>query len=408
MHRATGPVELVYWAWVPNLDKVVELWNTDNPDIRVTVQKQAAGDDMVTKVITAAKADTAPDLVQVEYQALPTLVSNGVLADVAQHTAAAAEAQFTPNVWQQVSLGSEAAHAIPQDTGPLGFYYRHDLFEQLGLTVPTTWAEYADVARQVKRKDPARSLGTFSSGDPGLFAGLAQQAGAQWWTTADQAWKVAIDDEATREVAQFWGGLVAEGAIDNQPMFTPAWNKALNTGAQLSWVSAVWAPGVLTSAAPDTAGKWTFAPLPQWTAGGSVTGSWGGSASGVTAGAVDRGHAEAAAKFATWLNTDPRAVAALVEEGGIYPAATAAQSGDALTTAPAFFSNQPDFYALAADVAKGTAPGAWGPNVNVAYSAYKDAYGKAAQSKGDFAAPLATMQRATVQDMRKNGFTLTG
>ncbi|WP_419155739.1 hypothetical protein [Streptomyces longwoodensis] len=60
-------------------------------------------------------------------------------------------------------------------------------------------------------------------------------------------------------------------------MYTPAWNKALNTGQQIAWVSAVWAPGTLTTAAPDTEGKWAMAPLPQWSKGEDVTGSWGGS-----------------------------------------------------------------------------------------------------------------------------------
>ncbi|SDS50852.1 multiple sugar transport system substrate-binding protein [Streptomyces sp. TLI_053] len=404
---ATGPVDLTFWSWTPNMDNVVALWNQAHPDIHVSVQKQASGDDLITKTITAAKAGNAPDLVQTEYQALPTLVSNGVLADIAKRSGSV-KGQFAPGVWQQVSLGSEAVYAIPQDTAPLALFYRQDLFQQYGLTIPTTWTEFAEVARKLKQKDPSRALTTFSANDSGLFAGLAQQAGAKWWTTSGETWKVAIDDPATRKVADFWGGLVSEGVVDNQPMYTPAWSKALNDGTQIAWVSAVWAPGVLTSSAPGTKGTWAIAPLPQWTAGQNITGSWGGSATGVTAGAVKAGHADAAAAFAAWLNTDPTAVTALVKESGIYPAATSAQTGSALATAPDFFSNQADFYTRAAEIAKGTAPAAWGPNVNVAYSTFKDAFGRAAQSKGDFAAALTAMQQATVADLKKNGFATEG
>jgi multiple sugar transport system substrate-binding protein len=404
---ATGPVKLTFWSWTPNMDKVAALWNASHPDIQVSVQKQASGDDLVTKTITAAKAGNAPDLVQAEYQALPTLVSNDVLADISKQ-AGSAKSDFAPGVWQQVTLGSDAVYAIPEDTAPLALYYRQDLFQQYGLKVPTTWAEFADAARQLKQKEPSKALTTFSANDSGLFAGLAQQAGAKWWTASGETWKVAIDDAATRKVADFWGGLVKEGAIDNQPMYTPAWSKALNDGTQIAWVSAVWAPGVFTSSAPDTKGKWAIAPLPQWNAGESVTGSWGGSTTGVTAGAVKSGHADAAAKFATWLNTDAQAVDALVKQAGIYPAATAAQSGGALATAPDFFANQPDFYTRAAAIAKNTAPAAWGPNVNVAYSTFKDAFGKAAQNKSDFSAALSAMQQSTVADLKKNGFTTEG
>jgi multiple sugar transport system substrate-binding protein len=402
----SGPVELTMWSWAPNLDKVAELWNSGHPDIKVTVQKQAGGDELITRLITAEKAGTGPDLVQAEYQMIPTLVSNDVLADIAQQ-AGGTKSQFTDNVWKQVTLGSDAVYAIPQDTAPLALFYREDLFTQFGLKVPTTWTEFADAARGLKQKDPARALTTFSSNDAGLFAGLAQQAGASWWTSSGDTWKVAIGDEASRKVAEFWGSLVADGLIDNQPMYTPAWNKALNDGTQLVWVSAVWAPGVLTSAAPDTKGKWKMAPLPQWTAGSTTTGSWGGSATGVTGSAAKKGRAEAAAKFATWLNTDPAAVAALVTQAGIYPAATAAQTSGALTT-PEFFANQPDFYRLAADIAKGTAAAGWGPNVNVAYSTFKDAFGKAAQEKSGFPAALRAVHEAAVTDMRKNGFKAEG
>jgi multiple sugar transport system substrate-binding protein len=57
-----------------------------------------------------------------------------------------------------------------------------------------------------------------------------------------------------------------------------------------------------------------------------------------------------------------------------------------------------------------TNPFTYGPNVNVAYSAYNDAFGKAAQSKkaADFAAALATMQQTTLQDMKTTGFKVSG
>ncbi|QIJ61062.1 extracellular solute-binding protein [Streptomyces sp. JB150] len=399
----SGPVSLTYWTWAPGMDKVVDLWNKGpgkEKQITVTVKKQASGDTLVTKILTAHKAGKAPDLVQAEYQALPTLVSNDALADISGEVGDA-EKKFAEGVWQQTTLGTEAVYAVPQDIGPMMFYYREDLFEKYGLKVPTTWDEFAETARQLKKKAPDTDLTTFSANDSGLFAGLAQQAGAKWWTTEGERWKVGIDDPATRKVADFWGGLVEEGVIDNQPMYTPSWNKALNTGKQIAWVSAVWAPGTLTTAAPDTKGKWAMAPLPQWSASENVTGSWGGSSTAVT---TDSEHKEAAAEFAAWLNTDGQALNALAKESGIYPASSAAQLSGAFTESPEYFSNQADFYTKAAEIAQTTAPAAWGPNVNVAYTAFKDAFGAAAKNKSDFTAALETMQEATVADLKKQGF----
>ena len=61
-----------------------------------------------------------------------------------------------------------------------------------------------------------------------------------------------MNDQNTTKVANYWGGLVQEGVIDNKPMYTPEWNAALNDGTQVGWVSAVWAPGVLEGSAKDT------------------------------------------------------------------------------------------------------------------------------------------------------------
>ncbi|MFG6300372.1 MULTISPECIES: ABC transporter substrate-binding protein [Streptomyces] len=399
----SGPVSLTYWTWTPGMDKVVDLWNKGpgkEQQITVTVKKQASGDTLVTKILTAHKAGQAPDLVQAEYQALPTLVSNDALADISREVDDV-KGKFADGVWQQTTLGTDAVYAVPQDIGPMMFYYREDLFEQYGLEAPATWEEFARTARELKKAAPDKDLTTFSANDSGLFAGLAQQAGARWWTTEGEKWKVGIDDEATRKVADFWGGLVKEGAIDNQPMYTPAWNKALNTGKQIAWVSAVWAPGTLTTAAPNTKGKWAMAPLPQWSGSENHTGSWGGSSTAVT---TDSENREAAAKFAEWLNTDADALGALAKEGGIYPASTSAQLSGAFAEPPEFFANQPDFYTKAADIAKTTAPSAWGPNVNVAYTSFKDAFGAAAKNKSDFSAALGTMQKETVADLEKQGF----
>ncbi|MDG4785642.1 extracellular solute-binding protein [Micromonospora sp. WMMD1102] len=400
----TGPVELTFWSWTPNIEKLVDRWNADNPETKVTLSKQAGGGDIVTKLLTAAKAGNPPDLAQVEYQSLPTLVSNDVLADIAEQAKPLQE-KFAEGNWQQVTLGTDAVYAIPQDAAPMMLYYRADLFGQYGLTVPKTWEEFAQTARSLRGKTKKHHLTTFSATDPGWFAGLAQQAGANWWSIDGESWRVTVDDAGTKKVADYWGGLVAEGVVDGKPMYTPEWNKALNDGTLLAWPSAVWAPGVLVGNAPATKGKWAMAPLPQWNAGENRTGNWGGSSTGVTAASK---HKTAAVRFATWLNSDPAATTMLVRDCAVYPAARDAQSGPALASPPDFFANQADFYPLAKQIADTAAGVTWGPNVNVTYETYQDAFGRAITAKTPFGAAVDAMQTATVEDMRKNGFTIAG
>lgn len=398
------PIKLTYWAWAPNLDKVVDIWNEANPDIQVTVAKQDGGDPAITKLLTAIQAGSgAPDLIQAEYQKIPTLVASDALADMADSVGDDVAEEFPDAVWDSVTLGGDAVYAIPQDTGPMMFYYRDDIFTELGLTVPSTWEEYAETARALRAADPTKFLGTFSANDAGWFAGLSQQADAEWWSVDGDAWAVGIDEKPTQTVAEYWGELVAEGVIDNKPMYTPEWNAGLNDGTQVGWLGAVWGPGVLQGNAPDTAGRWKAATLPTW-GGEASNGNWGGSSTAVTS---QTEHVEAATAFATWLNTDPEAVAALVEQTGIYPAATEA-AATVLTEAPDFFSNQPDFYDVAADAAESVAPFTYGPNVNVAFSAYNDEFAKAAEAKSvdAFRDAVSAMQKITVDDLKSNGFTV--
>jgi multiple sugar transport system substrate-binding protein len=401
-----GKVSLTYWSWAPNMDKVVAGWNSAHPDIQVTVNKQDGGDAAVVKLLTAIKAGSgAPDVMQAEYQKIPTLVSSNAITDIAKE-AGELKGKFPESAWNSVTLGSESVYGVPQDTGPMLFFYRADVFQKLGIAAPATWDDYAAAARKIHTANPKQYLGTFSAADPGWFTGLSQQAGASWWGVKGDAWTVAINDAATQKVASYWGGLVQEGAIANTPMYTPDWNAALNDGTQVGWLGAVWGPGVLEGSAAKTKGKWKVAQLPQWDAAKPANGNWGGSATSVT---TQSKHKAQAAQFIAWLNTDPAAVKALATEANVYPAATEA-SAAALTSPPKFFANQPDYYDIAAAAGKVTNPFTHGPNVNVAFSAYNDAFGKAAQSKKApaFTAALVTMQDTTTNDMKNTGFKIAG
>ncbi|WP_238012418.1 sugar ABC transporter substrate-binding protein [Dactylosporangium sp. AC04546] len=397
------PADLQFWTWATNIEQVVDIWNKKNPTQKVTVNRLAQGEELITKILTAHRAGNAPDLMQAEYQALPVLITNGVAKDLSA-VASSVKSEFTDGTWSLTSFGGKT-YGIPQDVGPMMLYYREDLFTQYGLTVPKTWAEFAEVAKVVRQKDPKRYLATFSSGDPGWFAGLAEQAGANWWANDNGTWTVAINDAATKKVADFWGKLVNDGTLSGKPMYTPEWNTAMSDGTLLAWPSAIWGAGVLEGVAGSTKGKWKMVPMPQWDAGAPATGYWGGSATAIWAKSKQQAQAE---KFVKWLNTDPESVELLVSAGGIYPASTKGQSTPALSKAPAMMPNQPTFYADAAAIAKTARGFNWAPNVNVTYSQYSDIFAKAIQDKGDFTAATDALQAASVADLKKQGFTVKG
>jgi multiple sugar transport system substrate-binding protein len=399
---SAGPVTINYWDWTPGMEKVVDVWNKDHPDIQVKFTK-VVGADAPTKFLTAIKAGSgAPDIMQTEIQSVASFVANDALADISKYVGPDLKSQFPEALWNQVTLKSGALYTVPQNTGLMVFYYRTDVFKKYGLAVPKTWQEYADTARKLHAADPTAYLGNFSAPDAGWFTGLAQQAGGSWWSTNGGSWTSQIDDSATKKVANFWGGLVQEGVIDNKPNFTPEWNSRMASGALAGWVGAAWAPAILTGSAPDAAGKWAVAPLPQWDTASPATGTWGGAGLGVSS---QSKHPEQAAKFVEWVNASKAGLTELIKDtGGLFPSSTT-YAGDVLTAPPAYFSNQPDFWKVISGQVSTLQNFTYGPNTNVAYSAYSDAFGKAAEAKQASAFVSAGVQKTTQNDLEQSGFS---
>lgn len=400
-----GKVTLSYVNWDGGMQAVVDEWNKANPDIQVKLTKPSGtGYTLYNKLITNNKAGTNPDVTEVEYQALPALIANKVVIPIDTYVGDLS-GDFSKSTLNQVQFEGKT-YGVPQNVCPMVFFYRKDIWDSLGLTPPKTWDEYAQDAAKIHAADPKKYIGNFTAADPGWFAGLAQQAGANWWKASGNSWTVAINDAASKKVADYWSGLVNQGVVSPEPNWSAQWNTDMNNGTLVGWVGAQWAPNQLPSIAKDTAGKWQAAALPAWTAGDSTVGIWGGETEAVTANSK---HPAQAAKFVKWMNDSKAGVASLIKNVQVFPASIPNQSAPELKTPPPFMSDQPDYNALMAEAAKGVRTfDIWGPNANVTFDSYSNAFGAALQNKTSLAAALDTMQSATVADMKKVGFTVSG
>ena len=149
------PTQLTFWTWVPNIDKEVALFEKKYPAVKVKVVNAGQGTPQYTKLRTALKANSgAPDMVQIEFQAIPTFTITDSLLDLRPYGASALKSTFVDWTWGQVSGSGGEIWAIPQDTGPMGMLYRADLFDKYGITVPKTWDEFAAAARKLHTADP--------------------------------------------------------------------------------------------------------------------------------------------------------------------------------------------------------------------------------------------------------------
>ncbi|MDQ1528106.1 MAG: multiple sugar transport system substrate-binding protein [Microbacteriaceae bacterium] len=398
-------VHLTFTNWDGGMQTVVDEWNKANPKIQVKLIKPAGtGYTLYNKLITNNKAGTNPDVTEVEYQALPALISNKVVVSLDKYLPDLSK-NFSSAALAQVKFQGKT-YGVPQNTCPMVFFYRKDVFDKLGLSAPATWADYAKDAAVIHAANPAQQIGNFTAADPGWFAGLAQQAGANWWTTKGSTWTVGINDAATVKVADYWEGLINQGLVNPEPNWSAQWNTDMNSGALVGWVGAQWGPNQLPSIAKDTAGKWEAAALPAWTAGDKTVGIWGGETEAVTANSK---YPAQAAKFVNWMNGSTAGINSLIKNVQVFPASTSGQSLPALTTPPPFMSNQPNYNTVMADSAKNVRTfQIWGPDANVTFDSYSNAFASALQNKTSLSAALTTMQNATVSDMKKIGFKVNG
>ncbi len=401
---SSGKVTLSYWSWVPGMDKVVDLWNSTHPNIQVNLTTTSTGTHgTYQKMFDALKAGNAPDLGQIEYDALPSYRVQGGLRNIAGCAGVTAAAtQFPDWTWKQVTFGEPAVYAIPQDTGPLALVYRKDLFAKYGLSVPATWADYKADADKLKAQNPNVYMANIAS-DPNWLAGLAWQNGAQWFGVDGNNWKVSIDAPASRTVTGYWQQLADANELSPVSDWSTPWEKAFADGTVLTWPTAAWGTALVKQYAPDTSGDWAVAPLPQWNSGANAGGNWGGSTTAVFAHAQ---HPYEAAQFALWLNTDPTAFTKLVATGGLYPAALKLQSLPGLAAPDPYFGGQPIFDVFAAAEKQVNPSFQWGPTMTLTLSEMQDAMNAAGNKQGTLGDALRTGQSKTVADMKQQGISV--
>ncbi len=400
---SSGPVNLTFWSWVNGIATSVADFNQSHPNIHVTLENVGSGPGEYNKLYTAIKANNEPDLAQVEYQLLPTFETTGALVDMAPYGVNGLKNQFVPWAWKQVSLGN-AVYAIPQDTGPMAMYYRADVFAKYHLPIPTTWAQYADDAAKLHAADPNEYITDFPPKEPGWFSGLAWQAGGQLFSIKGQSWNVSINNSSAQKVASYWQNMLNKNLVKTEPDFTNGWYYDLQTGLVATWISAVWGAGTIEANAPQTAGKWRIAPIPQWQTGQNADGNWGGSTTAVFKSTT---HPKEAAEFAMWLNTNQPSLDAMIKGNSIYPAYQASLNSPLVNGPQPFFGNENIGMLFKSESQHVNVNFQWGPTIDQVYNDFGDNFASVVNNQSTLTDALNTVQQSTILFMQSQGFTLS-
>jgi multiple sugar transport system substrate-binding protein len=204
------------------------------------------------KFLLQAKSGT-PDVIEGLLEDMGVYVQNSLIDPLDDRFNAWAEKdQFVEATLAPLRI-NDKLYGIPYNTNARGLVYRKDIFEENGLTVPTTWTDFIDTARQITELTNKETHGAFVCtlvGDP-----RAPQEFISWYfqvsgkkdmfDLSSGKPQLAATVEQFEQVLNLYGELFKEGDF---PAADPSQR---GTG----W--PVEDPGYV-------AGKWAMAPMGPW------------------------------------------------------------------------------------------------------------------------------------------------
>lgn len=272
-------------------------------------------DQFVQLLTSAAAAGELPDVVAgVPLANIRTLSANELLDTAAAESVVAAlgEETFTPTALDLTRDVDDTQLAVPSDGFPVTLVYRADLFEEVGLPVPTTYETVLEAARYFDDTDIAGFVAgtapdTAYTQQVFEFAALANGC-----ELVDADGNVTIDSPACIEAFEFYGELVRDhsvpGAMDSTSTKT---TYMAGDAAMMMWATYVLdeMAGLVDSALPSCA---ECAETPAFIAEnssfvGALEGPSGSGPTGyseVTSWAIIDGAASGAEQFVEYLMSD--------------------------------------------------------------------------------------------------------
>lgn len=303
-------VEITYLHRLPDgdgmvkVEDVIKKWNAAHPNIQVkSIKFPGKADEMIKKLETDVKAGTAPCLAQLGYAEVPEMFVKNLLEDVTKE-ADKYKDKFGAGYISQMTVAGKTV-GLPQDSGPLVYFYNATEFTKLGLKVPTTSAELLEVAKQAASKGKY-ALDFEADEAQNLFSGLSAAAGDTWYSVEGKKWVVKANGEGSRVVAKFWQDALDAKATLTLNRWSDEYTASLGSKAEkqlIGNIGAAWEAGFMLNNV-DTAGQWKVVALPDF--GKDMTGPDGGSGVAVMKGCK---YPVQAMKFNAWFNTQIEALA---------------------------------------------------------------------------------------------------
>jgi ABC-type glycerol-3-phosphate transport system substrate-binding protein len=264
--------------------------------------------DAYAKISTLATGGDMPDIFINSPEFSTKAKQLGIVADMDKLLGADYLKGFASAPLKQAKLDGETQFA-PYFTIPTGLLYRSDLFQEAGITPPTTWDEFeADAKKLTVDTDgdgqPDRwgfaMVGTNDGSGGSRFIPVMRTFGAKELTKSGDTWKTQFDSDGAVKAFKLYGDLVnKDKAVPPGPLQTgyAQANTLMATDKAAMMITGPHTIGAILEQNPSLKGKLAGAPLPHAPGSKSVSvlGMLGWSVSS------DSDHQQAAADYIKFI-----------------------------------------------------------------------------------------------------------
>ena len=220
---------------------------------------------MENKILTAVSAKTAPDVVNLNPNFASQLASRNAWLELDSRVSESVRKQYLPNIWKDSTLNNKS-FGIPWYLTSRVTIYNKDLLNKAGVSKPpATYAELAQVAKQIKDKTGKYAFfTTLVPEDSGEVLESFVQMGVD---LVDSQGKAAFNTPKGKAAFQYWVDFYKQGLMPKEALtqghrhaielYQAGDTALLSTGAEFMDTIAKNAPTIaqVSAAAPQMTGE---------------------------------------------------------------------------------------------------------------------------------------------------------
>ena len=329
--QAQEDVTLTLWThdglYVDYFGAAAQRWAAENyPDTNFTFDFQVVPDVDTVVLANLAAGEPIPDILGIEQGQFPRYMRDGLIGDkfveLTERIGSTYD-QIPEGRWTLYNY-DRGIYGVDSSISSAAYYYQPDIFEDLGIDVPTTWEAFVEAGATASESGVA--LGILLDSAP-MFEMYFHQRGGQMF---DAEGNFVLSEEENRQVAidvlNMWRAGLDSGAftvILASEFWGPTTIQGFESGSVAGAVMPDWYGSyVIKPQAADMAGEWRVAPMPVWADGvGSGSSVWGGTGFAVS---QDSEHVDLAWELIEYAYLTYEGQVARYEEIGYYPTMTEA------------------------------------------------------------------------------------